>query len=366
MNTQKVQLEQQSLLSTILRNLADVADGKLTLDEAIKQTTNDAKEIKQIKTHYNNLSQIVSSLKKNTKKEIKNALLTNEFEHKYETKSALSIRDDEGNITSFIGGTPKKKQSFWNKIKSRFARSLRQNADFIDGKISIKEFAQTPYKNLHQDYMEDFASYRKATGIIRGINKGIKQSIAELRGTTTPQGHTQSPTINPYTNLDQSQLNVALGTAYENIVRIQHNGTRSDQDKTEILNDFQQLISAADKYYPRTQTTSIGSYFTDKEVAATESQLFSLLKEASKTDSLIAQDVNKYEMWRDNKNFEIKSPTMNLTEYPYHNSARYSHQDSSNFHTIHTLKSPLKAGQNTMSAQALKQAKLQISKISVR
>ena len=183
MNTQNVQFEQQSLLSTLLRNLADVADGKLTLDEAIRQTTIDSKEIKLIKTHYNNLSQIVSSLKQNIKKEIKNAQLTNEFEQNYETKSALSIHDDKGNITGFVGATQKKKQSLWGKIKNRFSRSLRQHADFIDGKMSLKEFATTPLKNLHQDYMEDFSSYRQTSGIIQGINRGIKQSITELRGT---------------------------------------------------------------------------------------------------------------------------------------------------------------------------------------
>ncbi len=362
--------ENNTLLGEIFRTLADVADGKLSLDDAIQQTTTNNKEIKQLKKHYNTFSQFVSSLKHNIKKEIRNTKLTNDFIHSYDTQSAVAIRDNQGNIKGFIGGKPKTKQSFWGKVKNRFARSLRQQADLIDGKMSLKEFTQTPLKNLHQDYMDDSKLYRQGTSIIQGINKGIKLSIAELRGTSRPQGNilknntsdSKNHTTNPYSSLDNTQLTVALGTAYENIVRLQHNGCRSANDKTEILSDFQQLISAARQRYPNTPTTLQGSYFKDKDFAAIEAQLFPFLKEAGKNDSVIMHDTKRYEKWRNNQSFSER----NLTEYPFHNSARYRHQDSSNFHTIDTLKSPLKAGQNVMTKTQLQQAKAQIAQLNIR
>ena len=366
MNTQNVQFEQQSLLSTILRNLADVADGKLTLDEAIRQTTNDSKEIELIKTHYNNFIDIVSQLKRNIKKEIKNAQLTNDFEQNYETKSALYALDNEGNITGLIGAKAKKKQSLWGTIKNRFSRRLRQHADFIDGKMSLKEFATTPLKNLHQDYMEDFSSYRQATGIIQGINRGIKQSITELRG-TQKANHTNNISVPPstqrlYDSLDNSQFAVALGTAYENIVRIQHDGYRSEADKKEIMTEFKYLINSAHNRYPHIHHTTKGSYFKDKDFAKIEAQLLPFLKEAGKNNPVITHDVKRYDSWRNNQPFTEGI----ITEQPFHNAARYSRQYSSNFHTINTLKSPLKTGQSIMSEQQLQQAKLQISKLNLR
>jgi len=359
-----------SLLGEIFRTLADVADGKLSLDEAIKQTTINNKEIKQLKKHYHNFDKFVTSLKKNIKKEIHNAKLSNNFDHEYNTKSALTIRDKQGNIKGFIGGKPKQKQSFWAKVKNRFSRSLRQQADFIDGKISLTEFSQTPLKNLHQDYMEDSKLYRQGTSIIQGINRGIKQSIAELRGTAQPQEHTkkintidsQAHTTNPYISLDNTQLTVALGTAYENIVRLQHDGCRSPNDKREILSDFQELISVAQQRYPNTSIAPQGSYFKDKDFANIEAQLLPLLKESGKNNCIVTADTQRYDSWRNNQSFTQG----NITEEPFHNSARYSSQDSSSFHTINTLKSPLKAGQNTMSEQQLQQTKAQIAKMTVR
>ena len=355
-----------TLLGEIFRTLADVADGKLSLDDAIKQTTTNNKEIKQLKKHYHAFNQFVSSLKNNIKKEIRNTQLTNDFIHSYDTQSAIVIRDKQGNIKGFIGGKPKTKQSFWNKIKHRFSRSLRQHADFIDGKMSVKEFTQTPLKNLHQDYMDDSKLYRQGTSIVQGINKGIKQSIAELRGTLRPQGNTQNTNTdsitNLYTSLDNTQLTVALGTAYENIVRLQHDGYNSDKDKKEILFDFQQLISAARQRYPNTPTAPQGSYFKDKDIAAIEAQLFPFLKEAGKNNSVIMHDTKRYEKWRNNQSFSEG----NLTEHTFHNSARYSRQDSSGFHTMNTLKSPLKAGQNAMSETQLQQAKTQVARLNIR
>ena len=367
-SNQTVTLDNQNntLLGEVFRTLADIADGKLSLDDAINQITTNNKEIKQLKKHYHNFDKFVTSLKKNIKKEIRNAELSNNFAHKYDTQSALSIRDTQGNIKGFIGGKPKQKQSFWAKIKNRFSRSLRQQADLIDGKMSLKEFTQTPLKNLHQDYMEDSKLYRQGTSIVQGINKGIKQSIAELRGTSRPQGNTQNTNNdsipNLYTSLDNTQLTVALGTAYENIVKLQHNGYNSYKDQKEILFDFQQLISAARQRYPNTPTAPQGSYFKDKDIASIEAQLLPLLKESGKNNCIVTADTKRYDSWRNNQSFTEGS----ITEEPFHNSARYSSQDSSSFHTIDTLRSPLKAGQNTMSEQQLQQTKAQIAKMTVR
>ncbi|MBQ8436332.1 MAG: hypothetical protein IJX20_01640 [Alphaproteobacteria bacterium] len=73
-------------------------------------------------------------------------------------------------------------------------------------------------------------------------------------------------------------------------------------------------------------------------------------------------DTKRYEKWRNNQSFSEG----NLTEHPFHNSARYSRQDSSSFHTMNTLKSPLKAGQNVMSETQLQQAKAQVARLNIR
>lgn len=367
-NTQNITLENKNntLLGQIFHLLADVADGKISLDDAIKQTTNDHKQIKKLKNHYHNFDKFVMSLKKNIKKEIHNAQIRIEFEHNYDSQSALSIRDEQGNIKGFIGGKPKTKQSLWHKIKHRFSRSLRQHADFIDGKMSLKEFTQTPLKNLHQDYMDDSKLYRQSTGIIQGINKGIKQSIAELRGTAQPNNpNTTSLPPSPqrlYDSLDNTQFAVALGTAYENLVRIQHDGYRSEADKKELMTEFKYIINSAHNRYPHIQPTTNGSYFKDKDFADIEAKLFPYLKEAGKNDTVIIHDTKRYEAWRNNQPFT----EMNITEQPFHNSARYSSQSSSHYHTTNSLISPLKAGQNTMSEQQLQQTKAQIAKMTVR
>jgi len=87
-----------------------------------------------------------------------------------------------------------------------------------------------------------------------------------------------------------------------------------------------------------------------------------LLKESGKNNCIVTADTKRYDSWRNNQSFTEGS----ITEEPFHNSARYSSQDSSSFHTINTLKSPLKAGQNAMSETQLQQAKTQVARLNIR
>lgn len=356
-------IEISSKLGDMFRTLADVADGKISFDDAIKSITDIEQERNKLKSHYQEFKDFVQTLKTNIKQEVKNAKKLNDFKVSHDTKASLTIYDDNGNIKGFMGGKPKEKTSFFTKMKNRFARRLRQDADFIDGKTSFSEYAKQPLKNLHSNMMEDSTGlYRDATSVVQGVKRGFKKTISDLRGTSknssTPQPKT--PSIEEqYAKLEPKQFAVALGQAYENIAKLQRNGWESDMDKQKVLQDIAPALNEAKRRFPDLMPADKGSFYKDNQLANTEALAFAAL---GKVQNHFKDDFVRYSAWRHGKNFETSLGDKTLSEEPFHNSARYG----SGSNKYEYFKNPLKTGKNVMSNKELEIARQQVAKLKMR
>jgi len=146
-----------------------------------------------------------------------------------------------------------------------------------------------------------------------------KEKIAEMRGTQKTNNQEQPKTPNPYKNVSSERFTIAIRAAYDNLACLQKNGWDSEKDKNLILSDIQAVLNEAQNRYPNMPQAPSGEFFKDSSIANVESQLFPILKEASKSDPVAMQDVKNYTAWRNNENSNIGI----LTEEPFQNKARY-------------------------------------------
>ena len=63
-----------SYTADILRQLADVAEGKKDLNEVVSSVTSDINIVKKIKENYSQFTDIISSLKRNIKEQVKDEI----------------------------------------------------------------------------------------------------------------------------------------------------------------------------------------------------------------------------------------------------------------------------------------------------
>lgn len=360
----------------ILRQLADVAEGKKDLNEVVNSVTSDVAVIKKIKENYNQFKEIISTLKRNVKEQVKDEIRKNDLDAKFETSSALAVKDADGNVVGYMGLKSKEKKAWIDRIKENLATSFHNNADLLTDKKTFKQVQKEQWAKTHQDYIETSATYRHASGFATGVYKGVKKTIEELRGTQKPTPVLPNQ-IQPskYAGLDETQFRVALGSAYDNFARLEHFNV-ADDVKKEVLQEINLVLEEAKKRYPdAVPENTQGSYFKDKDVANMEQQLMPYMREAAKSDNVFAQDVNRFESWRNGKDATIMSgPSLTVNEMPFENVARWGIRDKTvevskqryGNEALDFFNNPYRKAKNTLSQEELAAEMAKVAKLNIR
>ncbi len=369
-----------TLTAEILRQLADVAEGKKEFNDVISSVVKSDEEIKKIKDNFDSFKSIISSLKNNIKESIKDEIRTNDLNAKYETSSAVEIKDDQGNTIGHIGLKTKQKKSFWEKFKENMATSFQNKADLLSGKKTLKQVINEDASRFKNNMMETSVVFRKSASVADGVKKGIHQTIAELRGTAKPKQSFIKATnqriaeklntnvSNKYSTLDDGQFAVALGAAYDNFARLEHFDT-PDAIKNEVLSEINLVLQEAKKRFPNAiAETTKGSYYQDQDVANMEQSLIPYMREAAKENAVLRDDINRYNAWRNGQDATVINGALTIKEMPFENFARYGHQGkqtiAENAHDL--FKQPYESGQRTMSQSDLAQQKALINNLNIR
>ena len=171
---------------------------------------------------------------------------------------------------------------------------------------------------------------------------------------------------NKYERLDDTQFAASLSAAYENLVKLEH-VRATDEVRREVFAEIGSVLVEAHRRYPNADDMpNKGSYFVDEEVATVEQQLMPYMREAGKDNVLLAQDVQRYEAWRDGKNTSL---AQGVQEQPFNNVERYWSRSlrsiSSDVQTQDFL-NPYEAGKRVMNQTELQLQKEMFGKINIR
>ncbi len=202
----------------------------------------------------------------------------------------------------------------------------------------------------------------KSSNTNSGINKSILAGVENLEQRYMPQR--SEP--NKYSALDDGQFRVALGTAYENLHRLNGhiNPTNYESDKKYVLDEIKLVMEEAKRRYPNAgDMPEKGSFYKDADVQSVEQQMMPYMREAAKQNRTFAEDVNRFEAWRNGEDAVIMSNgPLKVTERPFENTARWPSQMSS----FEQLKNPYQAGSNVMSQRELMQQRELVAAVKVR
>ncbi len=368
-----------TLTADILRQLADVAEGKKNFNDVIKSVTTNDSEIAKIKNEFDTFRGIISTLKSNIKESVKDEIRTNDLNAKYETSSAMEVKDSEGNTIGHIGLKTKQKKSWWEKVKENMATSFQNRADLLTGKKTLKQVMHEDATRLKSNMMETSVVFRKSASVADGMHKGFQKTIAELRGIEQQRARTSIKARNEmlkekinagktakYASLDDGQFAVALGAAYDNFARLEHFNT-PDNIKTEVLGEIGLVLQEAQKRFPNAASEATkGSYYKDQNVANMEQQLMPYMREAAKSNPLLRDDVHRYESWRNNADATVMTGALTLKEMPFENFARYGNPDKSFTPDINHFNNPYDKGSNVLSQKQLLTEKAKVAKLNIR
>jgi len=368
-----------TLYAEILRQLADVAEGKREFNDVIKSVTNSDSEIKKIKDSFDSFRTVIASLKSNIKESVKDEIRTNDLNAKYETTSAMEVKDEQGNTIGHVGLKAKQKKSWWEKVKESMATSFQNRSDLLTGKKTLKQVMREDASRLKENMMETSIVFRRPISVADGIHKGFKKTIAELRGTAKPNLDVMKATnqrvaeklnmnaANKYASLDDGQFAVALGAAYDNFARLEHLNP-SDSIKSELLAEINLVLKEAQKRFPNaTPEPNKGSYYKDENIANMEQQLMPYMREASKTDVLLKEDVKRYESWRNGQDATVMTGALTVKEMPFENFARYGNPNTDHIDfKLEHFRNPYESGTNAMSQSELAKRKALVDKLHIR
>ncbi|MBQ7659560.1 MAG: hypothetical protein IJS26_02295 [Alphaproteobacteria bacterium] len=369
-----------TLTAEILRQLADVAEGKKEFNDVVKSVTNSDSEIAKIKHEFDSFKSIISSLKNNIKESVKDEIRTNDLNAKYETSSAMEVKDSEGNTVGYVGLKTKQKKSWWEKVKESMATSFQNRADLLTGKKTLKQVMREDASRLKENLMETSVVFRKPISVADGVHKGFRKTISELRGIEQQQARAslkarndmlkaKMNASNKYAALDDGQFAVALGSAYDNFARLEHLNA-PDSVKNEVLGEIGLVLEEAKKRFPNAAPEATkGSYYKDQNVADMEQKLMPYMREACKTTPILRDDVRRYESWRNGQDATVlDTPALKLSEMPFENFARYANPDDKTIFTasINHFRNPYESGSNAMSAQQLAQQKALADSLHIR
>lgn len=369
-----------TLYAEILRQLADVAEGKREFNDVIKSVTNSDSEIKKIKDSFDSFRTVIASLKSNIKESVKDEIRTNDLNAKYETTSAMEVKDEQGNTIGHVGLKAKQKKSWWEKVKESMATSFQNRSDLLTGKKTLKQVMREDASRLKENMMETSIVFRRPISVADGIHKGFKKTIAELRGTAKSNLDVMKATnqrvaeklnmnaANKYASLDDGQFAVALGAAYDNFARLEHLNT-PDNVKAEVLGEIGLVLQEAKKRFPNAAPEPTkGSYYKDQNIANMEQQLIPYMREAAKSNPLLRDDVHRYEAWRNGQDAIVMTGALTVKEMPFENFARYGNPDKSVSFTaeINHFRNPYESGTNAMSQSELAKQKALVDKLHIR
>ncbi|MBR2299762.1 MAG: hypothetical protein IJ870_04225 [Alphaproteobacteria bacterium] len=367
-----------ALTAEILRQLADVAEGKRDLNDVIKSVTNTDSEIQQLKEHFDSFKNTISTLRNNIKESVKDEIRTNDLNAKYETSSAMEVKDSKGNTIGHIGLKTKQKKSWWEKVRENMATSFQNKADLLTGKKTLRQVMREDATRLKSNMMETSVVFRKSASVADGVHKGIKKTITELRGIEQQQARASikarnemlkekinSGKTDKYASLDDGQFAVAMGAAYDNFARLEHFNT-PDSVKNEVLGEIALVLEEAKKRFPNvTPESNKGSYYKNQDVADMEQQFIPYMREASKGNIVLSADVNRYNSWRNGEDATIMSDTLTIKERPFENFARYSNPDKSFTPDISHFNNPYDKGSNVLSQKQLLTEKAKVAKLNI-
>ena len=202
----------------------------------------------------------------------------------------------------------------------------------------------------------------KSSNMNSDINKSFLAGVENLEQRYMPQR--SEP--NKYSVLDDGQFRVALGTAYENLYRLNGhiNPANYESDKKNVLDEIKLVMEEAKRRYPNAgDAPEKGSFYKDVDVQSAEQQMMPYMREAAKQSKTFAEDVNRFEYWRNGKDAVVMSNgPLKVTEMPFENTARWPSQMTS----FEQLKNPFQAGSNVMSQKEFMQQRELVAALKVR
>lgn len=303
-------------LADILRGLADVAEGKLSLSECVERYVSNNKEAETMRRFYETFTSFVRALKVNVKEEYKTADRQNEFNAQYDESAKVVLPNgSEGILVK-----PKEKLSWLQRFRKNAARDLKTLGAVVGGEKTVKQALKETSASVHEGIKREIKPYRKFSSVVEGTVRGVGKTFNHLRGIGNNQSvRASDKSRSPYANMNNENFAVVLGTCLENVVRCENMGFES-QVKREALEEFDAVIKEAQKRFPDVKPAQVGEYFKDKDYAQAEARLFAYAKEAYKNDPALGLEIKKHESWRDNKDFELGM----LKERPFHNTSVYA------------------------------------------
>ena len=225
-------------------------------------------------------------------------------------------------------------------------------------------------------------SFKEQSNIYRGVSaftsatKDFAKRKRELQGIEAPKTQQPKKEINPYDKLEDKQFSVAMHTAYYNLVRMENFGPlMPDSEKDKAIAEINRLMESANKRYPDTDTSDKGAYFKDTKLQNVEAQLFAYMKkdcEKNPDNNLVKEEMQKYNSWRQGKNYTIEGPIMSTSDEPFNNIELYGGITAKDIGSLHGeftandhLYNPLEKGRNVMSKEQVAIERAKIAKLNV-
>ncbi len=357
-------ITRHSTFADFLYLMGDVAAGKISFKEACKDLGERDKERAQ--RFFDVAKQSFEILKSSIKEQSKD----NEMAAKYDLSAAVKVKTSDGK-TTYMGVKPQKKRNFFQKLSENYGKDMILMGEFLVGKKTYRQVQKERFERVKANVMASSSLVRKIDAVVRGTGHARKR-IKELQGLETPQLQKEIKPENLYDKLENEQFSVAMHTAYQNIVRMQHFGSSmSDAEKDKALAEIALLMESAQKRMPEIKMEAKGSYFTEPKLQDTEARLFSYMKGFEKIYPSSNEDMKKYANWRNGEDFSMPiGTTMQLTETPFHNFNRYLSPRADdglvNYTANDHLFKPLEAGKNVMTAKEFAEQKALVSRLNIR
>ncbi len=365
MSEQNKEITSQSTFADFLYILGDVAAGKISLKEACKHLADKDKDrAKRLLETTKQAFTIIKSSIKERKQEL-------DMQAQYDMSSAVKININ-GN-TSYMGVKPKQKKSWAKQMLENLGRTLKTTGSVLTGEKTIKQATKEEAQAIQESLSNSSNVYRGFRATAETIS-GFTKNIKELRGLETSKGGPSKKETNPYDRLEPNQFDVAMHTAYANIVRMEHFGqSMSDAEKDKALAEINRLMESAQKRFPDSKSEIKGNYFTNPKLQDAEAQLLAYMKSSeAKYGKSANDDMMKYDAWRQGKDFEMPMGNKTLSEKPYNNIELYVASSTKNqgyrdfYNAKDHLRNPLEAGQRVMSAKDIAMEKAKLEKLTIR
>ncbi len=381
---------ENTLSGAVLRDLADVADGKKDLDSTVASITSDGKFSEQLKKFYHGFNRFAEVLKKNVKEEYKIAKRDNDMHHNYDMSSVVSTKTPDGK-TAYMG--LKEKEHGFSELLNNMGRDLKDLGGLVTGDMSVSEYNKKKLRDLHDGIRSSGQPIRAADAGVRGFVKGFKRTLDELRGTKTAPTPTvqaqeniphqkmtvaqmrglapvQNPTpsaskvnTNVYSRLDEGQFMASVGKAYDLLANLEKGQCLEADRNAYYKGVMEPLMAEMAKRYPDIASAEKGSAFSGK-AADYEAKMFAVMSQKSDHQD----DVMRFAQWRNGKDFTMQMGNKSYSEKPFENNARYPGYDSKSATDVSLVNSNINdvRAPRVMSASEFALEKAKVAKLTIR